>query len=127
MRKQVKIKDIGFGDEFFLQDKEKIPYTKTHVTWTGDYCFYESISCGCFAIVGSHIVAMNKDCVVYIDVPVIHYKDILVGEKFKIGQNTYLKVDNMMKDRLDSTSNPCVCIENSFLYNCADDISVERV
>jgi hypothetical protein len=127
MKKQVKISDIKFGDKFYLIDYEKSTYTKTHVTWTGDYSFYETVKKGCFAIINNHIVAMNNDCVVYIDVPDTRYKDIKVGEKFKIGSNIYIKVDNHMTHVLPNNVNPCICVGNSFLFNCADDISVERI
>ena len=127
MRKQVKIKDVGFGDKFFLTDYEESPFTKVRVTSVGDYSFYESISGGCFAIINDRIIAMDNDCVVYIEVPNLNYKDIKVGEKFKIGQCIYLKVHNMMRDRLDITANPCVCLENNFLYNCNNNILVERL
>lgn len=125
MKKQVKIKDINIGESFCTSTWDDIPSVKIEAMYAGSA--FNRINGGCFGLRNNSVVAMDEDFLVYIEVPSLHYKDIKVGEKFKIGQNTYLKIDNMMKDILSPKSNPCVCIENSFLFNCADDISVERI
>lgn len=124
MKKQVKIKDIKIGDSFSIFSNSE-SYIKIDCKYLGELGV--NIVGVCFALCDNRVVIIKEDATVYIDVLEIHYRDIKVGEKFKVGQSTYLKVNNMMKDRLGITANPCVCIGNSFLYNCEDDIQVERV
>jgi hypothetical protein len=124
MRKQVKISDVSCGSKFYLHDNNNI-YTRLEASWFGNSEAYRILKNGYFAIIDNRVVVMDKDCYVYIDVPDLRYKDINVGEKFKIGQVTYLKVFDLMTDAKDK--NPCLSIKDSFLYHCDNYIVVERV
>lgn len=122
MKKQVKISDVKEGQTFYTDALECVKRELYHYN-----CCLSNSKAVIAVDVSNRIIIFDKMSDVYIDVPAVHYRDIKIGEPFKIGQSIYFKVNNMMTDRLSTMANPCVCVENNFLYHCDENIEVERV
>lgn len=120
MQKQVKIGDLKFGQEFYYCGNKYVKCRTMH------HSCYEVIRNSCFGIMidenGNHkgtITGFMDNACVMIEVPVVKFKDIAIGESFTYLGNQYKKL------YLDSKSQ--LAQKDSYLYEFNPEKEVERV
>ena len=125
MKKSVQIKEVKLNTSFFTThlDGRITEYVKYSVLHRDCYSRINGASFG-LGVNGPNknsICVFDNNAVVDIEVPAVTFNDLSVGDKFKLGGDTYTKI-------YDHTSSSYKMLTSSMrVYGCTGEIEVEIV